>query len=220
VYRIGQEKDVHVYYPMCTIPGEPYPSFDQILDDLLERKRALADASLFPSERAEVKPDDLYSSVLDEDEGGEAEPTSSIDLETAVSLDPYLFEALVAHLWKKEGCHVHLTPRQSDRGADVVAQEGDRGILIQVKQQDRTVGTSPVREVYSSRPFYEREFGTSFDDLIVVTSASRYTQGAREMGRDTGVTLLNRTDLAKRIERHEPMLKHIHQQERTRMETL
>ena len=220
VYRIGQEKDVHVYYPMCTIPGEPYPSFDQILEDLLERKRALADASLFPSERAEVKPDDLYSSVLNEDDGRDVEPASSVDLETAVSLDPYLFEALVALLWKKEGCHVHLTPKQSDRGTDVVAQEGDRRILIQVKQQDGTVGTSPIREVYSSRPFYEREFGASFDDLIVVTSASRYTRGARNMAQDNGVTLLNRVDLEKRIERHKPTLRGVHQQERARMERL
>ena len=64
VYRIGQEKDVHVYYPMCTIPDDAFQSFDLILDDLLRRKRALADASLFPSERVEVEPADLYVSTL------------------------------------------------------------------------------------------------------------------------------------------------------------
>jgi SNF2 family DNA or RNA helicase len=220
VYRIGQEKKVHVYYPMCTIPEEPYPSFDQILDDLLERKRALADASLFPSQRVEVRPDDLYSSVLDSEVDGEAPSGSTVDVKTACSLDPYLFEALVALLWKNEGCQVYLTPKQSDRGADVVALTGESGTLIQVKQQQGTVGTSPVREVYSAKPFYESKFGTAFDELIVVTSASRYTRGAQEMARDNGVILLSRADLAEQVKRYEPTMRRVHQQERKRMDKL
>ncbi len=39
-YRIGQKKDVYVYYP--TIAGDGYESFEQKLDKLLRRKRTLA----------------------------------------------------------------------------------------------------------------------------------------------------------------------------------
>lgn len=39
-YRIGQTRNVHVYYP--TIAGEEFESFEQKLDKLLARKRALA----------------------------------------------------------------------------------------------------------------------------------------------------------------------------------
>lgn len=39
-YRIGQKRDVYVYYP--TIAGDGYESFEQKLDKLLERKRGLA----------------------------------------------------------------------------------------------------------------------------------------------------------------------------------
>jgi SNF2 family DNA or RNA helicase len=53
VYRIGQKKDVHIYYPMATIEGRE--TFDQKLDGLLRMKTQLSDASLYPSESAEVK---------------------------------------------------------------------------------------------------------------------------------------------------------------------
>lgn len=39
-YRIGQTKDVHVYYP--TIASDEFETFEQKLDNLLARKRALA----------------------------------------------------------------------------------------------------------------------------------------------------------------------------------
>lgn len=39
-YRIGQERDVYVYYPTVTTPG--ITTFEQTLDQLLARKRALA----------------------------------------------------------------------------------------------------------------------------------------------------------------------------------
>lgn len=56
-YRIGQEKDVYVYYPMAVC--EDFRSFDEILDELLSRKTSLATSTIFPSERVEVKQEEL-----------------------------------------------------------------------------------------------------------------------------------------------------------------
>lgn len=56
-YRIGQSKDVYVYYPMAT--SNNFKSFDEILDDLLNRKKSLATSTIFPTERVEVKQDEL-----------------------------------------------------------------------------------------------------------------------------------------------------------------
>jgi SNF2 family DNA or RNA helicase len=53
VYRIGQNKPVHIYYPMAVIAGKE--TFDQKLDGLLRMKNQLSDASLYPSESCEVK---------------------------------------------------------------------------------------------------------------------------------------------------------------------
>lgn len=56
-YRIGQTKDVFVYYPMATSPN--FKSFDITLDELLSRKTTLATSTIFPTERIEVSPDDF-----------------------------------------------------------------------------------------------------------------------------------------------------------------
>jgi SNF2 family DNA or RNA helicase len=56
-YRIGQTKDVFVYYPMAVSPN--FTSFDKTLDGLLGRKTALATSTIFPTERIEVRQDEL-----------------------------------------------------------------------------------------------------------------------------------------------------------------
>lgn len=48
VYRIGQTKDVHIYYPMAVLPESPEHSFDIQLQRLMERKRELARNLLAP----------------------------------------------------------------------------------------------------------------------------------------------------------------------------
>ena len=42
VYRIGQSKPVHVYYPLALMPGAAEHSFDMKLQALMDRKRRLA----------------------------------------------------------------------------------------------------------------------------------------------------------------------------------
>lgn len=56
-YRIGQTKDVFVYYPMAV--RTDIKSFDETLDDLLSRKTSLATSTIFPTERVEVKQEEL-----------------------------------------------------------------------------------------------------------------------------------------------------------------
>ena len=56
-YRIGQTKDVYVYYPMAVSPN--FQAFDVTLDDLLARKSHLATSTIYPTEKAEVKVEEL-----------------------------------------------------------------------------------------------------------------------------------------------------------------
>ena len=39
-YRIGQDRDVHVYTPI--VRGDGWVSFDERLDELLDKKRSIA----------------------------------------------------------------------------------------------------------------------------------------------------------------------------------
>ena len=64
-YRIGQEKDVYVYYPMAV--SKSFTSFDETLDDLLNRKTSLATSTIFPTERVEVKTEDFSHILLEMD---------------------------------------------------------------------------------------------------------------------------------------------------------
>lgn len=62
VYRIGQKRDVNVYYPMAVSSG--MNTFDQTLDALLKKKSELASATLFPTERIEVNSEELFNSLV------------------------------------------------------------------------------------------------------------------------------------------------------------
>lgn len=64
IYRIGQEKPVHVYYPLAIHPSYPESSFDVNLDNLLERKRSLSSGLLTPSDASKGDLDDLLARSL------------------------------------------------------------------------------------------------------------------------------------------------------------
>ena len=66
-YRIGQTKDVYVYYPMAVSPN--FQAFDVTLDDLLARKSNLATSTIYPTERAEVKVEELGARLFSRCEG-------------------------------------------------------------------------------------------------------------------------------------------------------
>lgn len=61
-YRFGQTKDVYVYYPIAV--RSDIKSFDEILDDLLSRKTSLATSTIFPTERVEVKQEELGQMIF------------------------------------------------------------------------------------------------------------------------------------------------------------
>ncbi len=213
-YRIGQNLDVHVYYPMAILPE--FETFDVVLDKLLERKRALADASLFPTERVEVRPNDLYTSVF-------GRPTihhqsTPITLKDADTLTPYAFEALVAALWAKDGANILLTPAGRDRGADVVATYDDVGTLIQVKQTGTSVGVQAIQEIVAARPFYESYLDRNFD-LAVVTNGT-LTRDAATLANENEVTVYPRGALDELLVSRPITLADVSQQERGRQRTL
>lgn len=62
-YRIGQTKDVHIYYPMAINPGEPEHSFDLKLNELMSRKRDLSRSMLMPMEFGKDDYDALISGI-------------------------------------------------------------------------------------------------------------------------------------------------------------
>lgn len=54
VYRIGQEKDVHVYYPIVK-SNQAGNTFEKVLDELIEEKKSLANNVIVPSEGQDLR---------------------------------------------------------------------------------------------------------------------------------------------------------------------
>jgi hypothetical protein len=64
VYRIGQDKPVHVYTPLAVHPKYGDGSFDVRLDQLLQQKRALSHELLAPPEASRHDLEDLLKDVV------------------------------------------------------------------------------------------------------------------------------------------------------------
>lgn len=173
-YRIGQTRDVTVYYPMAVFPesfqnekGERQKSFDEILDVLLSRKKSLASSTLFPSEQSEVRPDEIFDDVFGNIKNKSSnKPLTFNEIE---KLNPRLFEAYVASLYTKQGFQVYLTPFANDKGADVVALSPNGNYLIQAKQSQSSVSNDAIQEVVTSKNYYENHFSEKFN-LVVLTN--------------------------------------------------
>lgn len=64
VYRIGQQKPVHVYTPLAVHPDYGDASFDVRLDQLLQQKRSLSQELLAPPEASAHELEDLLKGVV------------------------------------------------------------------------------------------------------------------------------------------------------------
>lgn len=196
-YRIGQQKDVHVYYPMAVFPvdminndGSRQKSFDEILDRLLSIKTDLATNTLFPTEQAEVKAEEMFSNVFGFQT--DTKPTP-LNIQQADKLNPNLFEALIAAVYSTRGFDVHLTPNSNDKGADVVAIREGESYLIQAKQTISTVDNKGVQEIVGAKNYYEQIFNEKLR-LVVITNGE-FTASAETIARTNQVSLLRRKDL-------------------------
>lgn len=223
VYRIGQTRDVTVYYPIAVFPerfqnekGERQKSFDEILDVLLTRKKSLASSTLFPSEQSEVRPDEIFDDVF----GNIKNQTSNKPLTVSEieKLNPRLFEAYVASLYTKQGFQVYLTPFANDKGADVVALSPKVNYLIQAKQTQSSVSNDAIQEVVTSKSYYENHFSEKFN-LVVLTS-NYFGSSATLLSNSNEVEKIDRTKLESLTRRFPVTIQDINRHESQRLQRI
>ncbi|MBI2571456.1 MAG: DEAD/DEAH box helicase [Candidatus Schekmanbacteria bacterium] len=125
VHRIGQDREVHVYFPIARDPARNLSTFDERLDALLKRRSALAAEFLVSMPSEENLEKELLGDLLAGDPAAEAEPASGalepLTLEDARGLAEDRFEALIAALEERQGACAVLGPRAGSGGIDVVA---------------------------------------------------------------------------------------------------
>lgn len=218
-YRIGQRKEVYVYYPMAIFPedikddnGERIKSFDEVLDILLQNKTNLASNTLFPTEQAEITPDDLFGTIFSVKTESNRRPLSMLDLDR---LNPNLFEASIAALYRIKGFDIYLTPYTNDKGVDVVVLKNDENYLIQVKQSKSILGNDAVQEVCAAKKYYENKFNQKFK-LLVITN-NEFSPNAQLLANANNIQLYNRMHLEQLLTENEITFLEINNIESQRM---
>ena len=206
VYRIGQKRDVHVYLPLAVL-NETGNSFDEKLNALLEYKRGLSDNVLFPTGDNARDGEKIFNDCVI---GESASNTKDFylmveDVDTCTGI---VFEQIVADLYAQEdGVEVKKTSDTNDNGADVVVinADGENGILIQCKHKDDpeegSVGKKGIQEVFASVNYYSNlnEYKGIKFKTAVITNASEFSNGARELAHINNVELIARGGLKKML---------------------
>jgi len=218
-YRIGQQKDVFIYYPMAIFPeemkdedGNRLKSFDEILDVLLNNKKSLASNTLFPTEQAELSPEDLFGNVFGTKTESKPRVLSLSDIDR---LNPNLFEASIGALYKKQGFEIYLTPYSNDKGVDVVILKRGENYLIQAKQTKSLVGNEAIQEICTARKYYEDKFKEKFN-LLTITN-NNFSASAMILAKSNDINLINRQQLEIMINTNDISLKDINIVETQRM---
>lgn len=198
-YRIGQKKDVYVYYPV--VSAEDFTTFDVKLDQLLTYKRGLAEDML--NGAGDVNPGD-FNLVDVVPDVAQASIDERIDLDMALRMGWQHFECLAGVLWAKRGYSCYRTPGSNDNGVDVVALRDGEGQLVQVK----TSGTDgamlsweAVKDVVTGEAFYKRLHPNVKFSKVCITNQF-FNRRAHEHATLNSVELLDQNNLKELLGRY------------------
>lgn len=200
-YRIGQKRDVYVYYPGVT--ADDFRTFDEQLDNLLEYKRGLAKDIL--NGTGEIGAAE-FTATPKQSPGNPSADEPSISVEDTDSFSGRYFEGLVAELWSRQGFQsVILTPSSGDHGVDVVAISSGKGVLIQVKVTSQVsglgLGWAAVRDVVGGEEFYKQRYPNVLFEKYCVTNRM-FNKDAHAQAKIAKVTLVERKRLQKLLKKH------------------
>lgn len=207
-YRIGQTKDVYVYYPIihAGIPDVPsigtnensFKTFDVKLDELLEWKRSLSDDML--NGTGDISTADFTD--LTDGRGANIIEDRVLNIDDVLSMDPDAFEIFCALIWSKLGYPLTIkTPQSGDGGVDVLALNDSekQGLLIQCKTSidgDKRLGWDAVKDVTTGAAAYCRMYPEYNFRKICVTN-NFFNSNASEQALNNNVELYDKDALEK-----------------------
>lgn len=152
VYRIRQQKEVHVYYPLAIHPEIERESFDVLLNELLENKRSLSRNTLMPVIDNEADIREFFDKAIWQKRSGKI---TKSDLDAFTGQE---FQFFTKSRLQKGAAPLGLTVLQvqasHDGGADIIIKtsEGDILAIIQCKHSGNpnstTTGSEDVRRAF------------------------------------------------------------------------
>jgi len=208
VYRIGQSKDVYVYYPISSFDTTLRKTFasendyieffveqstvekspEEKLNRLLVRKKKVLNSFFLAAGDFEV---DMVKEWETENTEPHQVTINSIDLLNAIE-----FEALCSLLFRKMGYTTYLTIKSGDYGVDVVIEKKGKWGLIQSKHlRQQSLPREALNDVIGASLVYSDAIGKPIDRLMVVSTAARLTDGVRTMAQHNQVEVMLKPEL-------------------------
>ena len=192
VYRIGQDRTVHIYYPMAVHPLYGDSSFDALLNALLVRKRELSQRMLLPPVNAKRDQNwfaENLGRIISEN------VISPVDIEDIDVMEPLAFERWALGRCISLGWEASRTPKSYDGGADGILLHRVSGAraIIQCKhtQGDNSAcGPEAIDDLLRARTNY-----VEAARLFVVTNAGRFSRSTWERAEKHGIELVGRGEL-------------------------
>lgn len=205
-YRIGQERDVHVYYLIAHDPANQFETFDQKLDALIQRRKSMAGDFLAPMASDKDVESELLSEIIAEPQAAKPETLKTSDISL---LTEDRFVALAALLLERSGARVILTPRSGNEGIDVIAVKNDVIELIQCRQSksgapnrsDHADGLLSALNAYRSRRM--RNLAARFAIKGVLVTDRHLTKSERAYASEFDLICVDRDPLIQLFERYQ-----------------
>ena len=166
-YRIGQKKEVHVYYPMAIHPDTYIRenSFDLKLNALLERKRKLSRDMLIPPENL-ADTENLFKETV-----GFSNRKPSISIEELDRMDDKAFERWVLSAARQNGYVADGTRTSWDYGSDGILEHKETGhrFIIQCKHSNlpKFESDKVIEDLLRARSAYDN---SGFATLVALTN--------------------------------------------------
>jgi Holliday junction resolvase len=197
-YRIGQTKEVSVYYPVVVAD---FITFDAKLDRLLDWKRGLSKDVL--NGTGELNPTD-FGDIEDVD-GSTVFSNDLINPKELSALSPSAFEAFCTVLWASKGfSKTYRTPSCGDSGVDVVALKNNQGALIQCKtssEDGKQLGWDAVKDVIAGTEIYKRRHPEILSFQRIAVTNQYFNESAHYHAKINDVELIDRDKLSKLLDK-------------------
>ena len=219
-YRIGQKKDVYVYYPIISnvesIEREEYHTVDEWIKKQLEvdmtdsspeeklnriivkKKRMLKDFFLTCGGEFD---DDMAKEFAVMSNGVEKD----LSIEVIDNIAHQEFEKLAVVLLEKEYNSKYglVTVESGDKGIDGLIFSEKGNILIQAKHTKR-LDTNAAKELFYGEKIYSKTLNRSFPKLIVFTSASKsnISEDIKKMEKDGEIEIYHREKLTELLNKY------------------